>query len=245
MKPTKALTIVCLILGIIIGLIGTINGIMTLIYVISYSLTQLIVSSIIDLVLSVSILVFSIIYLLKVAAKGQDQIQSVPSILSLYFTSGVCATILLLFYMPNEALGAIITVLVLFLCAAILLIVGANIFKKAPKGGAITSLIGFFVSLIITIMSMFGFNTSSNSPLTILVAVLVLIYCILGVILFIIYLAKSNEPSPVTSVASSYQYKPVEKDAAEQLQKLKDLHEQGILSDEEYEEKRRKYIEKL
>ena len=148
---------------------------------------------------------------------------------------------------PGVSLSTSSIITVVFICLTLLFMLAAILLirKKKETQGALIGAGGslwFLIVIIITISS----GTDSNG-FTILYLIFLIIASIMMIVTFGLSIAKeSHKLVSIGSVPSSTsnEVKPTP-DCAEELLKLKKLLDAGAITQEEYESKRKKYVDSL
>ena len=146
--------------------------------------------------------------------------------------------------------GMAIAKLVFLFIALLTLIIGIWLegsFTNDDKANIfmIVALVAIFICCILSFASM----SSSTEGLTIVANVLLTISVVVGIALYVVSFIKEESPHKVTYKTGEIVY-PLPKssdsnDPVEQLRKLKELFDDGVITEEEYEEKRKKYVDRL
>ena len=145
--------------------------------------------------------------------------------------------------------GMAIAKLVFLFIALLTLIIGIWLegsFTNDDKANIfmIVALVAIFICCILSFASM----NSSTEGLTIVANVLLTISVVVGIALYVISFIKEEAPHKATYKTGEIVYPLPSKDnndPVEQLKKLKELFDSGVITAEEYEEKRKKYVDKL
>ena len=145
---------------------------------------------------------------------------------------------------PDATLSGTSITTIIFVVLALLFLVGALFmirFKKSIQGAALGSMgsLWLVVVFIISISS----GTDSNG-----FTILYLVFILIAMLMMIITFAMSGVKEPHKVVYAGHESVIEEKpthDSAEELLKLKKLLDAGAITQEEYEEKRKKYVDCL
>ena len=128
------------------------------------------------------------------------------------------------------------------------------VYKKSPITKSVLNIIGFGLLAIYFIFSASTIPSDFNNGVNIFIQILSIITFLgfLGMaVMGIVCTNMANAPAPVAAPISSQSPAPVAApiegngDVISKLKSLKELHEAGILSDEEYKDKSSKYIDLL
>ena len=147
--------------------------------------------------------------------------------------------------------GSGIAKLVFLFAALISLLVGSWLegsFTNDDKANVFTIIAmgALFVCCIISFISM---DSSTNDALTIVTTIFLTLSIIVAAIAFLLsFVNEDTSSKPVYRPGNVVYPRPKEvesDDTAEQLRKLKKLFDDGVITAEEYEEKRKKYVDKL
>lgn len=146
---------------------------------------------------------------------------------------------------PDATLNAVSIIRFVFIILTVLSIFSAlilNQFSKKQILGPAFGLAGSFSLIIVLILTLSnGVTTTGFAILFEIFALVALLTMLVGLVFAVL---KDNEVVANSSVTST----PVmeaSKDSAEELLKLKKLLDVGAISQEEYEEKRKKYVDSL
>ena len=147
--------------------------------------------------------------------------------------------------------GSNIAELVFLFIALIALVVGIWLqgsFKNDDKANYFTTA-GMGSLFVYSIISLCNTNISLKGVLPTIIVIIYLMAIVISAVAFIISFTKDDDsPKPVYRLGNVVYPHPIEvesDDAAEQLRKLKKLFDDGVITAEEYEEKRKKYVDKL
>ena len=203
---------------------------------------------VVDIFVSVFILIFSTLVIVK-NAQNKEYVNFIPSCLELYALGNIASVLVVIIFALKLAPGykpsfATILEIILFALAVVLFLIGAS--KKGNlKTKKILSTVASSLMILAIIVCLIDSSGNGVAAATIFVAVLML----LAAISFIVCLYVPENEKTVTvqaKPAATIRKEPTQAgDPTEALIKLKKLYDSGAITKEEYEEKRKKYLENI
>lgn len=196
---------------------------------------------IIEMITSIICFILSIVGIVKVSHNPlRNQSHNVLLVMLFIFTTAlhICGGIYYINYSNTSSGGTFLTYTILYLIASLLFFATSCV---SYKGAYVAKSVLYFSTLtLFLITAINGLSSSQPTGATVSMYVFLFIALALSIPFFII-----NPKEQATKEIVSREKQLSSTGAAEKLEKLKDLYDRGILSKEEYEEKRKQYIDYL